>query len=357
MAQYNLVTPNGSGLNVRTNLNNAFQSAVTFNSGNTDPSSQSPANAFVNMLWADTGNNLLKQYTSGSTWEVIGRIKSDGTFMFNQNSTTMASAATLNIGAAEGETIFVTGTTNITGFDSPTYGAPKRTLIFQGALKVTYSASAIILPESTSITVSAGDVMEFVYSGSGIWQCTNYLAQNGFSAVPTGTGHEYYGDTAPAGYLFCDGSAVSRTTYAALFTVLGTKWGAGDGSTTFNLPDRRKRVGVGLDSTDTDFAALGNTGGEKVHALTIPEMPSHGHTGVTDSQGTHNHSITLNARRGSNGTSYAGWGADDTAGWNGTNWVDVAGAHGHNLVMNNTGGDGAHNNMQPYVVINYIIKC
>ncbi|WP_196606765.1 tail fiber protein [Pectinatus frisingensis] len=174
--------------------------------------------------------------------------------------------------------------------------------------------------------------------------------------APVGSGNEYYGDTAPAGYLFCDGSAVSRTTYADLFVVLGTKFGTGDGSTTFNLPDRRKRVGVGLDSTDTDFAALGNTGGEKTHALTIPEMPSHAHGGITDAQGTHNHSITLNARRGSNGTSYAGWGADDTAGWNGTNWVDAAGSHGHNLAITNTGGDGAHNNMQPYIVVNYIIK-
>ncbi|WP_196599117.1 phage tail fiber protein [Pectinatus frisingensis] len=116
--------------------------------------------------------------------------------------------------------------------------------------------------------------------------------------------------------------------------------------------DLRDRFIVGAGNT----YASGATGGEKTHQLTANEMPSHVHSAWTDSQGNHNHSITLNARRGSNGTSYAGWGADDTAGWNGTNWVDAAGVHGHNVGIGATGGDGAHNNLPPYYALAYVMQ-
>lgn len=196
-----------------------------------------------------------------------------------------------------------------------------------------------------------------VVDGTVTWTIKDLRKPN-IQAAPVGSGNEYYGDTAPAGYLFCDGSAVSRTTYAALFVVLGTKFGTGDGSTTFNLPDRRKRVGVGLDSTDTDFAALGNTGGEKTHQLTIPEMPAHAHnaTAWTDSQGTHNHNIVTHITGASSSGPYIAGGSNNN--YTSSQLSDSAGAHGHNVGVSlaNTGGDGAHNNMPPYLVVNYIIK-
>lgn len=68
----------------------------------------------------------------------------------------------------------------------------------------------------------------------------------GAGGAPVGTMLEYAGSSAPTGYLMCDGSAVSRTTYASLFNVIGTTYGAGDGSTTFNVPDRRETVAVGV---------------------------------------------------------------------------------------------------------------
>lgn len=94
-------------------------------------------------------------------------------------------------------------------------------------------------------------------------------------------------DTVPSSaWLVCDGSLVSRTTYSALFNAIGTQFGAGDGSTTFQLPDLRGRLPVGKDSGT--FNALGLTGGAAAVALTTAQTPSHDHGG-TGSAGNHNH--------------------------------------------------------------------
>lgn len=95
----------------------------------------------------------------------------------------------------------------------------------------------------------------------------NYLT----NAFPPGVITPYAGSSAPLGYLLCDGSAVSRATYPSLFGVIGTTYGVGDGSTTFNLPDMKGRVAVGK-STDTEFDALGETGGAKTVTLTSPKL-------------------------------------------------------------------------------------
>lgn len=99
---------------------------------------------------------------------------------------------------------------------------------------------------------------------------------------PTGVFLPYGGAAAPTGWLLCDGTAVSRATYAALFAAISTSYGSGDGSTTFNLPDLRGRSPLGL-GTHTDVDALGESDGEAVgirspkHALTSLELPDHTH--------------------------------------------------------------------------------
>jgi len=93
-------------------------------------------------------------------------------------------------------------------------------------------------------------------------------------------------DTLPsAKWLICNGAAISRTTYSALFTLIGTTYGAGDGSTTFNIPDLRGNVPVGK-STDTEFDTLGKKGGEKKHQLTVAELAAHTHAVASNSSGT-----------------------------------------------------------------------
>lgn len=142
---------------------------------------------------------------------------------------------------------------------------------------------------------------------------------------PSGTIKLYAGTTAPSGYLFCDGTAVSRTTYADLFVAIGTAFGAGNGTTTFNLPDFRRRVPVGAGGTGTGTLgnAVGNSGGAETHTLQISEMPAH----------THDY-----------GTSGSSGGGISTGGVSTTR------------ATSSTGGGGAHNNMQPSLVVNYIIK-
>ena len=162
-------------------------------------------------------------------------------------------------------------------------------------------------------------------------------------SYPAGSISMYAGSTAPTGYLLCDGSAVSRTTYADLFTAIGTTYGTGDGSTTFNVPNVKGKVPVGRDGADTSFDTLGETGGEKTHTLTTTEMPSHTHI-----QNPHNHGIRYKAGGGS------GYATVEDGGTPYTQHDSFI--YDTTATNQNTGGGEAHNNLQPYIVFNYIIK-
>lgn len=202
-------------------------------------------------------------------------------------------------------------------------------------------------------------------------------AFSGGAAVPTGSLQAFAGASAPTGYLLCDGSAVSRTTYAALFAAVGTAWGVGNGSTTFNLPDFRGKVIVGAGGS----FSLAATGGEASHTLTNTELPnvtvnvSGTLSGSTDAGGAHTHTVTDPGHSHSVSSGYSGAGtAGNVSGASGptTNLstgsattgitIGSASTHTHTLsasvsASGTTGGGGAaHNNMQPYAVANVIIK-
>lgn len=212
----------------------------------------------------------------------------------------------------------------------------------------------------------------------------------------------FAGANAPTGWLMCDGSAVSRTTFAELFASIGTTYGTGDGSTTFNLPDLRGRVAAGKDNMGGTPAnrltaagagitgtALGATGGNQTHTLTTAQMPAHGHTATDTGHGHsvydpghahgvydpgHSHQIdgwnlsgfdpsgggySVGADAPNSGASGAGQVAKST-----TTGIGVyAAATGisiyngtANISIGSQGGGGAHNITQPTIVLNHIIK-
>jgi microcystin-dependent protein len=152
-------------------------------------------------------------------------------------------------------------------------------------------ASSTLYVKTTGVTISTG------------WQAIATDAQ----AAPTGVIHPYAGPAAPMSWILCDGSAVSRTLYAALFGVCGTLYGSGDGSSTFNVPDLRGRVPAGFAASGghVDVSTLGNQEGTVLgsrrpkhphtNGLTLPNhghshaltLPNHGHS-VSDSGHTHN---------------------------------------------------------------------
>jgi microcystin-dependent protein len=211
------------------------------------------------------------------------------------------------------------------------------------------------------------------------------------TVLPIGLVLPYAGTTAPTSWLLCDGSTVSRTTYALLFATIGTTFGVGDGSTTFGVPDLRGRASVGA-GTGSGLTARtrGATMGEESHALSSGEagVSAHGHAdsfavanaGAINTTGAlSDHSHDLNNPPGNPGA--AGWAVafaatsgahhvpynDNYAGGSVGNTGGVLSDHAHQLpihghtlngaVTNHAGAAGsAHNNMQPSIVLNQIIK-
>lgn len=204
---------------------------------------------------------------------------------------------------------------------------------------------------AVAVTVNSAEKLRFINSGAIGIGGANYgnagdtLTSNGAGAavewvrlVPAGALMPYAGSTAPSGWLLCYGQSLSATAYPDLFAAIGYTYGGGLGS--FNLPDLRGRTVAGKDnmggtsanrltglSGGVDGDVLGGTGGEEAHTLTIAEMPAHTHT-ITAALVTDNTESGQGDREPSN----------------------------TNLTTNPTGGDGAHNTVQPTIILNYIIK-
>lgn len=165
--------------------------------------------------------------------------------------------------------------------------------------------------------------------------------------LPTGMIMAWTSNGIPNNFLLCNGQAVSRTTYSDLFAVIGTTYGAGNGSSTFNVPDFRGRVPAGRDSTKTAFNTLGKVGGTERETLTIEEMPSHNHPLTSDGLG---HSFSWGRTFAGNVYSTGVAAAGNTPGNN------LATSQNNWHVTANRGGGGSHNNLQPYATVNFIIK-
>jgi microcystin-dependent protein len=177
------------------------------------------------------------------------------------------------------------------------------------------------------LVVSAG-VCASAYYGSG----SNLT---GLPSMPTGAIIPYAVTAAPSGYLLCNGSAVSRTTYSALFAIVSSLYGAGNGSSTFNVPDLRGKFMGGWDAGTSVLTSvtvgmvegnvIGNAGGAQAVTLTTAQMPAHTH---------------FVAREGTEG------------GDSGFSGVPAAAS----IFTGSTGGGGAHSNIPPALIVNFVIK-
>ena len=198
------------------------------------------------------------------------------------------------------------------------------------------SAAGLIDGASTFVLDSKYESVTLTSDGAN-WHMTDD-ARVAALPFPIGMMTPYGGSTAPTQWLLCYGQAISRTTYSALFAIISTTYGVGDGSTTFNVPDIRGRVPAGLDNmggssanrlTDPahgfglDGDTLGDTGGEQDHTQTTAELVAHTHTGRTQGSGS-----------------------------------DVSASTGdlkNNANTGSTGGGTAFNVVQPTIILTYII--
>lgn len=161
----------------------------------------------------------------------------------------------------------------------------------------------------------------------------------GGDTLPIGSIVAFSGENIPNGWLLCDGSVVSRTTYSELFNAIGLNY-VEDGvewldEERFPLPNAKGKTIVGKDSTDTDFSKLGKTVGEKTHTLTVSEMPKHNHTGGI---------LTTNTIAGNARYYFQQLGATNDENFS------------NSLKIGEAGGGQAHNNLQPSLTLNFIIK-
>ncbi len=175
------------------------------------------------------------------------------------------------------------------------------------------------------------------------------------SFVPSGVIMPYAGSagSTPSGYLPCDGAAVSRTTYAALFATIGVTYGAGDGSTTFNIPDLRGVFVRGAGSqTIGSVTYTGTLAAKQGQSTKLPTTPF---TGVAASAGNHTH--PTDAITGTSGNNYSnttgGMLGQDNTSFNDVNSTQAAGAHTHTVSIN---GGGDSETRPANIALNYIIK-
>ena len=168
----------------------------------------------------------------------------------------------------------------------------------------------------------------------------------GVDSVSTGTILAWADSSIPSGYLECDGSAVSRSTYAALFAVIGTTYGVGDGSTTFNVPNLQDNVAVGKSGTKTlastgganTVASSGNVSGSTANAtLSTAQLASHSHSGGS------NNAVSSTAQQVDRAIISASTGATGSSS-----------GHAHNMSANFSGD--ANSVLQPYLTLIFVIK-
>jgi len=191
---------------------------------------------------------------------------------------------------------------------------------------LTSGGDATLPSWTTSSIDEAGD---YTWTGTHNFNATTTQSGVYGGLTPTGSITAYASSTAPTGWFLADGSAVSRSLYSILFDVIGTTYGVGDGSTTFNIPNLNGRNIIGYGSATTTIDTMGETGGEDEHVQSIAEMPAHTHSNIADEA---DRSYSFSSGGPSEG--------------------DLAGGG----TTGSAGSGTAFNVLDPFIVLQYIIK-
>lgn len=309
--------------------------------GNGDPSN-TPAGA---MKWNRAGSKL-QEYVSSAWEDKVLSIAGGGT----GSSTQAGARSSLGLGS----------------------------MAVQNDTAVTIAGGTITAPTNIwASAITSGIIASARLGTGGAGAGNKVLADNGtfkdFNSVPVASGFLWFTNSAPTGYLICDGSAVSRTTYAALFAVIGTTYGVGDGSTTFNLPDLRQRIPIGKAASGTGntlagtFGSIDHVHSGPLHSHSYSQVPNHTHpVSITDPG--HSHVLeTFNAGGGST-TSLADITVNGTASATGTSGLIRSATTGITAVTSTPTGGVVSGTTQdngnqdtgtanpPCLVINFIIK-
>lgn len=211
-----------SGLAEQNAINAALDALLTCNSGSAAPTNALGGAPKEGQCWLDTTSSTLKikKRYSGSGWVIEGVIDvTNGLYAppIGGGTGSVASAGTTDPCAAPQAVQTVTGTTTITSLGSSCVVGVRKTLIFAGAVLLTYNVTSLILPGQVNYTTAAGDVVEAIYLGSGNWRVIDIDRINGSAvinpAVEVGTMHYYIGGTAPTKYVFGFGQSITRTSF------------------------------------------------------------------------------------------------------------------------------------------------
>lgn len=315
----------------------------------------------INANVAMNGFGLTSTSILNLTSQVV--VPSSGTIYRNNDDLWYVDGSGANVRITQGGAVAVSGAVGFSGLPFGTAGASyvsgSQKFVFQSATntaanvdcgsllirEVAASANAVTLSSPAALAANytmrlpaalpaATSLVQSDSSGNLSFLSTSFI-------LPAGILMMYGGSAAPTGWLICDGTVVSQTTYSDLFAVIGSSFNTGgEGAGNFRLPDFRRRVPVGAGGTGTATlgSSVGNSGGAESVTLTTAQMPSHNHGGTTGST-----AISL-----STGTVSPGFGGSSAA--------NPTSSQSHSHTISSEGGGQAHNNIQPSLVVNYIIK-
>lgn len=364
---------------------------------------------FSNFITLDTYQTILENKKFNSNLEINGLMNINSTNANPDNISSDFEGININCNSDSGDinignvnntlnvysNLKIKNTTQASNITSDYLGA----LVISGGINVVKNCIINSTTNSTDINngslITAGgvgiaqsltvggkiEVLRSVYASDSVYAALD-IYQRGYLLSPPGLIMAYAGSSAPNGYLLCNGASYSRTTYFNLFLVIGTTYGNID-SVSFNVPDLRDKFVMTKGSV---FSSLGTTGGTTSIALTTNELPTHAHgassasagdhyhTGTTSTNGTHSHTGRTNEycdTPESESAASSGIGSvvvsgsyqrqlslniDSNGDHTHTFTSNTTGAHTHDITINSTGNGAAFSLMNPYIIMNYIIK-